>query len=85
MNNVARIKLIELEEANEQVMAVYKDMERLRGKGKIGIQYKAYANLPDVLEAHWNKTKYLTYSNILPQKIKEAASVIVSVALGCEP
>ncbi len=82
---MARIKLIEPGDANEKVRTVYKDMERVRGEGKIGMQYKAYANLPDVLEAHWNKTKHLTYSNILPQKIKEAASVIVSVAFGCEP
>lgn len=82
---MARIKIVEPEEATEQVMAVYKDMERVRGKGNIGMQYKAYANLPDVLAAHWEKTKRLTYSAIVPQKIKEAASVIVSVALGCEP
>lgn len=82
---MARIKIIEPEEANEQVKAVYKDMERVRGKGKIGMQYKAYANLPDVLAAHWEKTKRLTYSDIVPLKIKEATAVIVSVALGCEP
>lgn len=82
---MARVKLVEPEEANEQITAVYQDMERVRGTGNIGMQYKAYANLPDVLEAHWEKTKRLTYSAIVPQEIKEAASVIVSVALGCEP
>jgi hypothetical protein len=51
-NTMARIKIIEPEEANEQVKAVYKDMERVRGKGNIGMQYKAYANLPEVLAAH---------------------------------
>jgi len=42
------------------------------------MQYKAYANLPDVLEAHWEKTKRLTCFGNLHQKIKEDASVIVS-------
>jgi hypothetical protein len=84
-HTMARIKIIEPKEANEQVKAVYKDMERVRGKGNIGMQYKAYANLPDVLTAHWEKTKRLTYSDSVPLKIKEATAVIVSVALGCEP
>lgn len=82
---MTRIRAIKPEEANERVKAVFKDIERTWGKGKFSMLFAIHANIPEHMEAHWEKTKRLQLSDICPKKIKEGASAIASVIFGCEP
>lgn len=82
---MTRVRAVEPEEANDRVRAILEDIERVWGAGKTSMLFKIYANLPDHMEAHWEKTKRLQCSNILSRRIKEGASAIASTTFGCEP
>ncbi|CAG0987305.1 MAG: hypothetical protein OIN86_11425 [Candidatus Methanoperedens sp.] len=54
---MTRIKLIEKEDASDQVRAVYKDIEA--AFGMVPNLFKTYAHFPSLLKVNWEKTKVL--------------------------
>ncbi len=55
-----RIKLVEKNEANDEVKAVYKDIEA--AFGMVPNLFKTYAHFPARLKVNWEKTKSMALS-----------------------
>lgn len=54
---MARIKLVEPEEAQGLVKEIYEEIERVKGKRGITNTIKAYANHPELLKIKWEHSK----------------------------
>src|SRR5665648_79522 len=78
---MTRIKLIEKEDANDVVRAIYADIET--GFGMIPNLFKTYANFPALLQVNWEKTKVLLMGGELSRELKESIAVVVSAANSC--
>jgi uncharacterized peroxidase-related enzyme len=79
---MTRIKLIEKEDANDEVRAVYKDIEA--AFGMVPNLFKTYAHFPALLKVNWEKTKVLLMGGKLPRELKESIAVVVSAANSCK-
>jgi uncharacterized peroxidase-related enzyme len=80
-----RIKLIDSNEASDRARQVFKEIEEIRGEGKVSVPFRALANVPEYLRAHWEYTKAnKREGSRVTNKTKEMISVVVSVALGCK-
>ncbi len=79
---MTRIKLIEKEDANDEVRAVYKDIEA--AFGMVPNLFKTYAHFPALLKVNWEKTKALMMGGELPRELKEGIAVVVSAANVCD-
>ena len=81
---MARIRLIEFEEANKETKEIYEDIIKTRKEG-LSNAFKAYANNKHVLKANWEKHKTLLYSETsLPYKLKESIQLVVAKVMGCQ-
>lgn len=80
----ARVRLVEVAEAPDAVRSIYDEIEAVRGPGKVTPVFKALANIPEYLRAHWEYNKANNRKGKLTKKTKEMISVAVSVALGCK-
>lgn len=85
---MARVKLVEPEEADPKARVVFEDIvkthTRGRVKGRIGNLYKAYANVPELFEVEWTRIKLLMKGLGLPPRLKEAICLSVAVVNDCE-
>lgn len=77
-----RIKLIEKDEASDEVKAIYKDIEA--AFGMVPNLFKTYAHFPALLLVNWEKTKVLLMGGELPRELKEQIAVVVSAANSCK-
>lgn len=78
---MTRIKLIEKEDASDEVKAIYKDIEAVFGM--VPNLFKTYAHFPALLKVNWEKTKVLLMGGELPRELKESIAVVVSAANSC--
>ncbi|MDF1533962.1 MAG: peroxidase-related enzyme [Methanosarcinaceae archaeon] len=78
---ITRIKLIEKEDASDEVKAIYADIET--AFGMIPNLFKTYANFPALLQVNWDKTKVLLMGGELSRELKESIAVVVSAANVC--
>ena len=83
VRNLARIKLVQPDEADDMVKKVYNDMEKVRGKGRVSNVFKAYANFPELLKANWEQMKAIMGSSTLSRKMKETLAVGLSIQNEC--
>lgn len=82
---MAKIPLIEMEDASPEVREIYEDIIRTRPEEGLGVPFKGYANSLNVLKANWEKHKRLIYSETtLSSKLKSSIQLVVSDAIGCE-
>ncbi len=85
---MARVKLVEPEEADPKARAVFEDIVKThtRGKvkGRIGNLYKVYANVPELFEVEWSRIKTMMKGLGLPPKLKEAICLSVAVVNICD-
>jgi hypothetical protein len=65
---MTRIKLIEKDEASDEVKAIYKDIEAAFGMGPN--LFKTYAHFPALLLVNWEKTKVLLMGGELPASLR---------------
>ncbi len=79
---MTRIKLIEKEEASDEVKAIYKDIEA--AFGMVPNLLKTYAHFPALLKVNWEKTKVVLMGGELPRELKESIAVVVSAANSCK-
>jgi alkylhydroperoxidase/carboxymuconolactone decarboxylase family protein YurZ len=80
---VARIKLIEIEEAEGLVKEVYDDIQRVRGEGMVSNLLKGFANFPELLKANWERMCVIMGKGNLSKKLKESIALGLAVANGC--
>lgn len=79
---MARITMIEKEDADAKVKEIYADIER--HFGVVPNLFKAFAPKPEVLKANWEKTKGLMLAGKLERRLKEMVAVTVSAANNCK-
>ena len=81
---MATIKLIEYEEANTEVRAVYDDIMATRQIDWINNFWKALAVQPQLLQRTWEGVKTVMAPGKLDSLVKEMLYVAVSVTNGCK-
>ena len=81
---MATVKLIQYEEANAEVRAVYDDIMATRQIDWINNFWKALAVQPELLRRTWEGVKNVMAPGALDPLVKEMFYVAVSVTNGCE-
>jgi AhpD family alkylhydroperoxidase len=77
------VPLIEYEEADAEVRAVYDDIMRTRGTDWINNFWKALANHPPTLRRSWESIKEVMAPGALDPLTKELVYLAVSASNGC--
>ena len=78
-------KLIEYEEASEEVRAVYDDIRAIRQNDYINNFWKAIANHPPTLQRTWQAVKeVMTSPGEIDPLMRELIYIAVSATNGCE-
>lgn len=80
---MARVKLIEIEEAEGLVKEIYDDVQRVRGKGKVSSLLKGYAISPNILKANWERMSTIMGKGNLSKKLKESIALCLSIVNEC--
>ncbi len=78
------LPLVQYEDANPQVKAVYDDIMATRKTDWINNFWKAVASHPPTLERVWNDVKVVMAPGALDPLVKEMLYVAVSVTNNCE-
>jgi hypothetical protein len=73
-----RIRLVEVGAATGGVRAVFDDVQRVRGEGRVSNLFRGYAAFPELLAANWERMKVLLRGGTLSRKLKE--SIMVALA-----
>ncbi len=81
---MALVKLIEYEDANDEVRAVYDDIMRTRKIDWINNFWKALANDPTSLKRTWESLKQVMGPGTIDPLVKEMIYVAVSMTNDCE-
>ena len=81
---MATLGLIEYENANPEVRAVYDDIMQVRQTDWINNFWKALANEPRELKRVWENVKQVMAPGALDPLVKEMIYVAVSSTNGCE-
>ena len=81
---MALVPLVEYEDANDDVRAVYDDIMATRGTDWINNFWKALANDPTTLKRVWASVKQVMAPGALDALTKEMVYVAVSVTNNCE-
>ena len=81
---MALVKLIEYQDAREEVRTVYDDIMKTRGVDWINNFWKALANDPRELRRVWENVKQVMAPGALDPLVKEMIYVAVSATNGCE-
>jgi AhpD family alkylhydroperoxidase len=81
---MAQVKLIEYDEANPEVRAVFDDIMKTRGTDWINNFWKALANDPRELRRVWEAVKQVMGPGALDPLMKEMIYVAVSATNNCE-
>jgi len=78
------VRLIEYEDASEEVRAVYDDIMATRKTDRVNNFWKALANHPPTLRRTWESLKEVMAPGALDPLTKELIYVAVSATNGCE-
>jgi AhpD family alkylhydroperoxidase len=81
---MSTVKLIEYQEASEEVREVYDDIMKTRDTDYINNFWKALANHPATLKRIWQQSKTVMAPGTLDGLTKEMIYIAVSVANSCE-
>lgn len=77
-------RLIEYEEADDQVRAVYDDIMATRGSDWVNNFWKVLAQDPETLKRTWDSVKQIMGSGALDPLTKEMLYIAVSITNNCE-
>jgi AhpD family alkylhydroperoxidase len=81
---MATVKLIEYDQANPQVRAVYDDIMETRKVKWVNNFWKVLANHPPTLKRTWESVKEVMAPGALEPLVKEMIYLAVSATNGCE-
>lgn len=81
---MAIVNLIEYEDANDEVRAVYDDIMQTRNIDWINNFWKALANDPVSLKRTWASLKQVMGPGVLDPVVKEMIYVAISMSNDCE-
>ncbi|NIR29354.1 MAG: peroxidase-related enzyme [Gammaproteobacteria bacterium] len=78
------IELTPVEEATGERKAVYDEVERVRGKGRVSNLFKAYAAFPALAMANFKRLNVLLGEGTLSSKLKEAILTALAEINHCD-
>lgn len=78
---MARITLQNENTQNPEIKDIFNEIKAK--VERVPAAYRAFANLPHILQANWNRTKNILGQGNLPIEIKEAIATRVSQVNGC--
>jgi uncharacterized peroxidase-related enzyme len=78
------IDLVPIERATGERKALYDEMERVRGKGRVSNLFKAYAAFPELAQANFARLMVLLTKGNLSVKFKEAVMTALAEANKCD-
>lgn len=81
---MATVGLVEYEDGNDEIKAVYDDIRTERNTDFINNFWKALANNPEQLKTTWEQVKRVMKPGKLDSVTKELIYIAVSVANSCE-
>ena len=81
---MSTLKLVEYDDANAEVRAVYDDIRQTRQTDYINNFWKALANHPAVLKRVWSGAREVMAPGEIDALTKEMIYIAVSVANACE-
>ena len=81
---MGRIKLVRAEEAEDRVKEIFREIEQMRGQGRLPNLMRALGNHPRILEANWERTKQLMKSGLLSVKLKDAIGLTMAAVYKCQ-
>lgn len=78
------VKMVEYEDASEEVRAVYDDIMENRGLSAVPNVFRTLAAHPPTLKRTWEEIKEVMAPGALDPLVKEMIAVAVSATNGCE-
>ena len=78
------IKLIQPDEADGELRALYADIERARGKGRVSNLFKGYGAFPALARANFDRLQVLMGHGMLSRKLKESIMMAAAEINGCD-
>ena len=81
---MATVKLINYEDANEAVKAVFDDIKTTRNVADVNNFWKALANQPDNLKRTWQNVKEVMGNGEIDTMTKEMIYIAVSMMNNCD-
>ena len=79
-----RVKLVQIEDAKGEVKAVFDDMQKIRGPGRVSNLFKGYAIWPELLKVNWQRMKVVMGSGSLSRKVKESIMIALAEINRCK-
>lgn len=81
---MAYIDLVPVEKATGERKAIYDDVERVRGKGRVSNLFKGYSAFPELAQANFNRLNVLLGRGKLTPKLKEAILTALAEINHCD-
>ncbi len=78
---MARIKLQDDNSNDPVIQEIFSEI--IKKAGRVPDAYRAFARLPHILQANWNRTKNILGKGNIPIQTKEAIALRVSAENGC--
>jgi hypothetical protein len=69
---MARIHLTPISEATGELRELYRDIERVRGPGKVSNLFRGYGAWPALARKNWERMQVLLTQGTLSRALKEA-------------
>ena len=83
-DNKPFIDLVPPESAEGPRKALYDDMERIRGAGRISNLFRAYGAFPELGQANFDRLNILLEKGTLSSRVKEAVMTALAVINHCD-
>jgi len=81
---MATVRLIEYENASEEVKAVFDDIKQRRNIKDVNNFWKALANHPEILKRTWESLREVMQPGALDILTKEMIYIVVSIVNNCD-
>jgi alkylhydroperoxidase family enzyme len=79
-----RIKLTEIHEAEGELKALYDEIQRVRGQGRVSNLFKGYGAFPALAKANFDRLQVLMTRGTLSGKLKESIMMAAAQINGCD-
>lgn len=79
-----RVKIVEIDQAQGDVKKLYKEIQQVRGAGKVSNVMRGYAIWPEIARVYWQRLNVVVGGGVLSKKLKEAVSVAQAELTRCD-
>lgn len=81
---MARIHLTPVSEASGELAALYQDIQRVRGPGRVSNLFRGYGAWPALARRNWERMVVLLTQGTLSRTLKESIMLATAEINGCE-